>query len=152
MAYTPLIRGSGIFCLEEADWWLRPDDASTVIYLLEFLGQAPVRVPFRRGDVGTREELDFYLRKWRQRKYDRFKILYLAFHGKPGCIYCGDQRRGRVTLEDLGELLEGSCKVRVVLPGGLWNAPGRPATDRRLPMADEGIGRVWVRADRRLVA
>jgi hypothetical protein len=116
--YAPLIRRHGIFCLEESDWWLRPDSVSTVVYLLEFLKQAPVNVPFVRGDVGTKEEFRYYVAKWRQRKYERFKILYLAFHGSPGYIYCGDRRRGGVALEELGEMLQGSCRGRVVHVGG----------------------------------
>lgn len=108
------MRRHGIFCLEEADWWLNLREASTVVSVLEFLHQAPMIVPFIRGDVGTKQELAYYLDKWNQRGYRDYRILYLAFHGRPGVIYVGDQRRGRVTLEEMAESLEGSARGRIV--------------------------------------
>jgi len=106
----------GIFCLE-ADWWSDFNRTSTVEPVLTLLSQG-VRtdVPHVHRDVGTVEELAFYLRRWAQKGNARFSILYLAFHGAPGCIRFGDQRRKEsvVTLDDLAEMLGTGLSRRVV--------------------------------------
>ncbi len=106
----------GIFCLE-TDWWSDFNRSSTVEPVLHLLSQG-VRtdVPHVHRDVGTREELAFYLSRWAQRGTARYSILYLAFHGEPGCIRIGDQRRKQsvVTLDDLAEMLGTGLSRRVV--------------------------------------
>jgi hypothetical protein len=106
----------GIFCLE-TDWWSDFNRTSTVVPVLNLLSQG-VRtdVPHVHRDVGTREELAFYLRRWAQRGTARYSILYLAFHGEPGCILLADQRRKEsvVTLDDLAEMLGTGLSRRVV--------------------------------------
>ena len=106
----------GIFCLE-ADWWSDFNRTSTVEPVLTLLSQG-VRadVPHVHRDVGTVEELAFYLRRWAQRGNARYGILYLAFHGEPGCIRLGDQRRKEsvVTLDDLAEMLGTGLSRRLV--------------------------------------
>lgn len=73
-------------------------------------------VPYIHRDIGTRDEFDYYLRKWAQRQADRFPILYLATHGDSGEITFGDWRRSRnhVTLDQIAEQLEDRCHGRIV--------------------------------------
>ena len=104
----------GVFCLE-GPWWGIKDKSSVepVLRLLET--QANYRVPYRHFDVGTREELDFYLKKWTGASFrETHPILYLAFHGEPGGIAVGEGRNASVTLDDLAVLLEGRCQGRVI--------------------------------------
>jgi hypothetical protein len=106
----------GIFCLE-ADWWSDFNRSSTVEPVLTLLSQG-VRtdVPHVHRDVGTVEELESYLRRWSQRGNARYRILYLAFHGAPGCILVGDRRRREavVTLDDLADMLGTGLSERLV--------------------------------------
>jgi len=111
-----MANAKGIFCLE-GDWsgdLRKPSSVEPILQLLRRWG--PYYVPFIRRDVGTAEELAYYLGKWTQRRHERFPILYLAFHGDNGSIHVGDQRRsqGVVTLELLEELLAGRCKGRII--------------------------------------
>ena len=74
---------NGIFCLE-GDWWgsLKHSKQSSVKPLLKLLNQYHSdNVPFIHRDVATRQELEHYLRKWTLKSYQRYPILYLAFHG-----------------------------------------------------------------------
>lgn len=104
-------QNKGIFCLE-GHWWGVKDQTTVEPVLTLLNSQAGYKVPYRRYDVATREELDFYLRKWRSTSFSRFPILYLGFHGSPGELHLEE---GRVlSLEDLAERLEGGCKGRVV--------------------------------------
>ena len=83
-----------------------------VLRFLETL--AGYRAPYRHYDVGTREELDFYLEKWRGASFSDFPILYLGFHGAPGELHVGEGRDTSLSLEDLADRLDGACRGRVV--------------------------------------
>lgn len=109
----------GIFCLE-SDWWGSPNHQATIRPILELLNQPGVSgVPFVHHDVATRPEFEHYVRQWTQRRFDRYSVLYLAFHGSEGAIEFGDARKTEnvVTLEQLGELLEGCCRNRIIYFG-----------------------------------
>ena len=104
----------GVFCLE-GPWWGVKDRTSLepVLRLLET--QADYRVPYLHFDVGTREELDFYLKKWTRASFrETHPILYLGFHGSSGEIEVGEGRNSSVTVDDLAERLEGRCKGRII--------------------------------------
>ena len=103
----------GIFCLEGHWWGVKGrSTVEPVLRLLETL--SGYRVSYRHYDVGTREELDFYLNKWHGASFKDFPILYLSFHGEKGNLFVGEGRDTRLSLEDLAERLEGSCEGRVV--------------------------------------
>ncbi|MCD4796278.1 MAG: hypothetical protein K8R49_03785, partial [Candidatus Cloacimonetes bacterium] len=53
-----------------------------------------------------------YLKKWKTKKYSQYPILYLAFHGKKNGLLIEDKL---ITLEELGELLKGKCKNRIIV-------------------------------------
>lgn len=107
-------KAKGVFCLE-GDWDSDLRWRATVGPVLELLDRsgAPA-VPFIRRDVGTPEEFEYYLGKWTQRRYSRYPILYLGFHGGPGILHVGDRRRGPVTLDWLEDRLAGACKGRLI--------------------------------------
>ena len=103
----------GIFCLE-GHWRSVKDKTSLepVLRLLETM--SGYNASYRHYDVGTREELDFYLKKWCGASFRDFPILYLSFHGSQGEILVGEGRDNSLSLEDLAERLDGGCKGRVV--------------------------------------
>ncbi len=107
-------KAKGVFCLE-GDWDSDLRWRATVGPVLELLDRsgAPA-VPFIRRDVGTFEEFQYYLGKWTQRRYAKYPILYLGFHGGPGILHVGDRRKGPVTLEWLEDRLAGACKGRLI--------------------------------------
>jgi len=105
-------RKPGIFCLE-GDWSPNLRNQDSVRPLLQFL-QQDGRIDFIHRDVGTPEELEFYVNKWSQRSYSSYRIGYFAFHGKPGRIFIG---RRTLTLEQLGDIMEGACDGKIIYFG-----------------------------------
>ncbi|MFO7676457.1 MAG: DUF6642 family protein [bacterium] len=102
-----------IFCIE-GNW---DDNLATtnsvrpVLDLLEI--NAGVKYIYR--DCSTLEEIEFLVDKWRQKGYGEYRILYLAFHGRAGEIRISG--RACLTLEALGERLDGRCRNRLVYFG-----------------------------------
>lgn len=110
--------GTGVFCLEGE--WGDLNDRSTVEPILELLTKVyGPRLRYVHRNVGTRVAFIDYLKKWTQRKFDAYPVLYLAFHGGRGEIYVGESKRSKdvVTLRDLADLLEGKCKRRIIFLG-----------------------------------
>lgn len=106
----------GIFCLED-DWWKDFNRTSTVQPILSLISQGvQMDVPHVHRDVGTIEELAYYLRRWSQAGSAQYGILYLAFHGRHGAIFVGDRRRrnAEVTLDHLAEMLGEGLTGRIV--------------------------------------
>jgi hypothetical protein len=108
-------KAKGIFCLE-TDWW-GLDDGTTVEPVLQLLATcAGYRAPYIHRNVGTREAFDHYIRKWTNKQFARYPILYLGFHGEQGLLNVGSRRgsAGQLHLDELAGLLEGRCKGRVI--------------------------------------
>jgi hypothetical protein len=104
----------GVFCLE-GDWEDDLRSRTSVRPVLQLLERCnDPAVPFIRRDVATVTEFEHYLGKWAKRKYDRYPILYLGFHGDPGVLYVGYGEDGTVDLDRLEDILEGRCKGRVI--------------------------------------
>jgi hypothetical protein len=105
-------QGDGIFCLE-GEWNSDLRDKASVrpiLALLEHLGIAPSI----HRDVATLDEFRYFVIKWQQKRYDAYKVLYLAMHGHAGAVYLG---RDALTLDELQELLRGACKGKVIYFG-----------------------------------
>ncbi len=100
----------GIFCLEGL-WYDDLRKRSTVKPILELL-ELNSNIPFLHSDCATEVEFNFYINKWKTARYKRYPILYLAFHGKENGLLIEDKI---FSLEQLGELLAGKCKNRVIL-------------------------------------
>ncbi len=107
-------KAKNIFCLEgdwEGDLRSRANMAP-ILHLLEHSLSPGVK--HIRRDIGTAAELEYYLDKWTQRRYVRYPILYLGFHGGPGKLYVGDGRSRALPLEWVAERLAGKCQDRVI--------------------------------------
>jgi len=65
-----------------------PTQSTKVDAVMETVGRAPSI----RKDVGTEDAFERYVKKWLQKRYDNYPVLYLATHGEPGHVYVGDDR------------------------------------------------------------
>ena len=105
----------GIFCLE-TDWWGVKHRTSVKPALQLLHTYEHLKVPYIHRHIGTREEFFHYIHKWTLKGLQRYPVLYLGFHGTAGHLEVGERRgsKGQVDLDELGELLEGKCKGRVI--------------------------------------
>ncbi|MBD3235874.1 MAG: hypothetical protein GF330_04150 [Candidatus Eisenbacteria bacterium] len=100
----------GIFCIEGL-WDPDLRVTSTVRPILELL-RLHEGIEYIHREYATREELEFYLERWTQRRYAAFPILYLASHG----MESGVEIQGKVyKLSRMARLLEGKCEDRVLM-------------------------------------
>jgi len=110
------MRTKGICCLEIGEWHGSLKGRHSVEPILELLKQSPLNVPFIHRDIATESELIYYIRKWTQGRHRNYPILYLAFHGSPGCIHVAKEngRTLEVKADALFALLAGKCHRRVI--------------------------------------
>jgi hypothetical protein len=106
----------GIYCLETGEWFNTLKKKNSVEPLLQLLHDSPLAVQYIHRDIATEVELRYYLRKWTQSKHKDYPILYLAFHGSPGCIHLATEngRSATFSTDDLFELLRDKCHKRVI--------------------------------------
>ena len=106
----------GVFCLEEPAWFGNIKDKTSIEPVLRLLeNSSGYRVPCLHFDVATREEFDFYVKKWSGKSIgETHPILYLGFHGERDEIYVGEGRDNHVSLDDLAECLDDKCKGRII--------------------------------------
>lgn len=102
----------GIFCIEGL-WDQDLRDKTSVYPILDLL-QRFKDIPFIYKDAATKGEFEFYLKKWTQRKYERYPILYLAFHGKGKSICLSD---GDYDLGQMSNILGGKCERSIIVFG-----------------------------------
>jgi hypothetical protein len=104
----------GVFCLE-ADWFglVRPMSMKPV---LDLLHGSDARIPYVLRDVATRAEIEFYLRRAFQARYESFDLMWFAIHSRPGELLPGDMRvpLERISLDALEDLLSGKCAGRIL--------------------------------------
>jgi hypothetical protein len=98
-----------VFCLE-GDWENDLRKKSSVSAALEFL-RANCNINYIHKNCGTKENLKYYLKMWKQRRYKDYTICYLAFHGHPEILEVGNEN---LTLTELAELLNGSCVNKII--------------------------------------
>jgi len=103
---------NGIFCLEGLwdDDLRKQPTVEPALSLLKRIND----VPYIHRDCATPEEFAFYIKKWVQKKYKGYPILYLAFHGVNGRICIS---KGGYDLDEVGDLLSGKCKGTVIVIG-----------------------------------
>ena len=110
--------GRGIFAIE-GEW--HPDLRNGISFkpIVELLSRIDSRISFVHRDAATREELFYYLDKWTQKRYSRYPILYLGYHGVRECILIGDRRSANreLSLRELAARLEGRCTRRIIYLG-----------------------------------
>jgi hypothetical protein len=102
----------GIFCLEGL-WESDLTKKSTIQPILELLVRN-VGIPFIHNVCATSTEVDFFLKKWQQKKYDAYPILYFAFHGKEAVLEIDGKL---VKLDELAAKIENSCGNKIIVFG-----------------------------------
>ena len=103
---------SGVFAFEgdpEVDLRAR----HSVRPVLQFLNDLE-DLKFIHRDIGTPEELEFYVRKWTQAKYSEYQVGYFSFHGSPGALWFPDGRSAGISLDDLADWINGRAKDRII--------------------------------------
>ena len=105
----------GVMCLE-GEWSDSLSTKQTVLPVLELLEQTAPNFKFIHRRIATIEEFKFFINKWKQKKYDDYKILYIASHGSKGSIDI--EGENNISIEELGQYLEDKCQGRYVYLGG----------------------------------
>jgi hypothetical protein len=100
----------GIFCIEGI-WDPDLRTPSSVEPLLDLLNLNAL-IDYIHVDCATVEEFELYIKKWMQKRYDRYPILYLATHGSASELKIG---RHPYSIDDLGTLMEGKCANRFIM-------------------------------------
>lgn len=100
----------GIFCLEGL-WDPDLRVSSTVRPLLELL-RLNVEIDYIHRECAISGEFEFYLRKWMQKRYDAYPILYIASHGEENGIQLG---KDFYLTDNIADLLAGKCANRVIM-------------------------------------
>jgi len=103
----------GIFCIEGI-WEEDLRQRSTVRPILDVL-HSNMNINYIYHDCATSEELEFYIKKWILKRYHRFPILYLAFHGNANEILLGDKKP--YSINKLSALLKNKCSGSIIYFG-----------------------------------
>lgn len=92
---------NGVFCLE-GEW--EPDlrKQASVLPVLELLERLGVLKSIHRH-VATLGELEHYVSRWSQARYNDYRVLYLACHGDKGTLYIS--KGNEITLDQLADQL-----------------------------------------------
>jgi hypothetical protein len=102
-----------VFCIE-GNWEEKLTHRATVKPVLELL-EINAGVKFIYRDCSTKAEMLYLIEKWQQKAYSDYKILYLAFHGRPGELVI--DKHTSVSLAELGDLINLRPHQRLVYFG-----------------------------------
>jgi len=101
---------NSIFCIEGL-WDNDLRNKTSVQPILDLLERIE-HIPYIHKDCATREEFEFYLKKWVQQKYKHYTILYLAFHGDHNKIYLGADE---YSLDEMAKMLADKCYNAIII-------------------------------------
>src|SRR5262249_52989022 len=97
-----------ILCLE-GEWSTDLRHQASVTDVLALLARND-RVQFIHRDVRCAADIEHYLKRWAERRYQDFRIGYFALHGHAGAV--GFRRRS-VRLSVIGDRVGRSCTGKV---------------------------------------
>lgn len=98
-----------VFCLE-GDWNKNLKKQNSMMEVLVFLKKNR-DINYIHRHCGTRENLEYYIGKWKMKRYADYSILYIAFHGKPNQILVGQDI---ITLDELADILGPNCHNKII--------------------------------------
>ncbi|MBI5153949.1 hypothetical protein HZA57_01825 [Candidatus Poribacteria bacterium] len=106
------IKLKGVLCLEDPEWEGK-DDEVTVEGMFEFLRTLARDVDYAHRNVSTESELQYYVKRWTQKRFSDCPVLYLGFHGTSGQIWVHDcknknETKKGIPWEDIINLLKGT--------------------------------------------
>ncbi|MGF6906159.1 DUF6642 family protein [Fusobacterium sp. PH5-44] len=121
------LRNQGIYCIEGLWDYSGINEKSSIVPVLEII-KNNTYAKFICHDAATKEEYEFYLKKWHSNKaiHDKYPILYFACHGEEGAILLPQKKK--FTLEELGDILKDKCQNKV-LYFGTCSTLGAPAKE-----------------------
>jgi hypothetical protein len=99
-----------VFCLE-GEFGKDLREPSSTRGALEFMRQN-FDVKYIYKHCSNRENVKYFTGKWKDPRYRSYSIGYFSFHGEPGRIEPGF--RDYIKLEELGLMLKGACKNKVI--------------------------------------
>jgi hypothetical protein len=99
-----------VFCLE-GEFGKDLREPSSIRGALEFMRQN-FNVRYIYKHCSNRKNVEYFTKCWKDKKYNSFSIGYFSFHGEPGRIEPGF--RDFIKLEELGQMLKGGCKNKVI--------------------------------------
>lgn len=98
-----------IFCLE-GNWNKNPRSNQSIKPILELLHTAS-QMKYIYIKCHSKEDFIVGLKKFTQRRYHNYNLLYIAFHGRTNRIYFGKEY---MTLQEIANALEGKLKGKIV--------------------------------------
>ena len=101
-----------IFCLE-GNWNKNPKSKKSIRPVLELL-HTSCDVKYIYYKCHNKNEFTENLKKYTQKRYKNYPVLYLAFHGKRNRIYFGKEY---ITLKEIAAILEGKMQDKIVYFG-----------------------------------
>jgi hypothetical protein len=105
----------GIYCIEGLWDHGNIQDQSTVLPILDLLEKRGY-CNYIYHDCATKSELEYFLDKWKNKSINKkYPILYLAFHGDPGCIFL--THKEKYSLNELADFLGDKCKGKIIYFG-----------------------------------
>lgn len=110
------LKNQGIYCIEGLWDYSGISEKSSIVPILEII-KNNTYAKFICHDAATKEEYEFYLRKWFNNKsiHGKYPILYFASHGEAGNIVLPEKKK--ITLKELGELLKDKCQNKILYFG-----------------------------------
>jgi hypothetical protein len=103
----------GIYCLEGI-WNEDLREKTSVRHILELL-HSNKDIKYIFHNCATVEEIKYYVKKWTQKKYSKYPILYFAFHGESNKLLLGNKKT--YSLDSLAEFLAGKCSNSIIIFG-----------------------------------
>lgn len=99
-----------IFCIEE-NWTHDLKDKASIRTALDFLEHNAEIKPIRK-DCSTIDQFKDLVETSLQKRYKQHSIIYLAFHGSPGCLHIG--KRKKLDFSTIAELLDGRAADKII--------------------------------------
>lgn len=101
-----------IFCIE-GDWHPDLREKDTIENALKFMETASgMKIKYIHRHCSTHEELQNRIVEYNKRRYNKFSIFYLAFHGVPNGLRLNHKQI--LTLDELADMAENKLRNKIL--------------------------------------
>lgn len=101
-----------IFCIE-GDWHPDLREKDTIENALKFMETASgMKIKYIHRHCSTHEELQNRIVEYNKRRYNKFSIFYLAFHGVPNGLKLNNKQI--LTLDELADMAENKLRNKIL--------------------------------------
>jgi hypothetical protein len=101
-----------VFCIEGL-WDKDLKIKSSIEPILELLHKEYHQMEYIYRNCATVKEFEFNIKKWVQKGYDDYSILYISSHGNEKNIWLSNHNE--IEILKLSKLLSGKCKNRIIM-------------------------------------